>query len=115
MEAFIGVNQLRKSQGRFVGLWLGLTATDKEVVINPGLSVTINELITAFAAVTDNPATFTFNNKDLVVTSMLVCDEPITTATGEGSGLTVTNNGQVPVLLHIVYLNSTPAPAPAPV
>jgi hypothetical protein len=100
-EVYIGVNGLRKAQGRSVTLFLGSTATDRNAVIPAsGGSLTVSEQITAFQAISSGPLSLVVNSKTINMNTMLVFDEPITSG-----GLVFTNHGSAIVQLHLTYLN----------
>ena len=98
LEAFSGMNNIRRSLGRNVGLWTGSAQTDKFAVIQPGATLSFTDPMKAFLAVSDGPLTVTVNSQASQMNAMLVCDAGATgTTTFQNAGSSVVN-------FHITYL-----------
>jgi hypothetical protein len=99
IEAFSGINQIRRSLGRAVGLWLGSQQSDKFAVMQPGATITISDSVLAFVAFSDGPLTITVNGNALPMQQMMVLDTPST------SGITIHNASTTAVVnFNIDYL-----------
>lgn len=98
IEAFSGINQIRRSLGRAAGLWLGSQQSERFAVMQPGATITITDNLKAFVAFSDNPLTITVNGTALLMTQMMVLDVATTVPT------TIHNAGTGVVNLSIDYL-----------
>jgi len=107
IEAFAGMNQIRRSLGRAVGLWIGTNQNEKFAVMQPGDTITISDNIKAFVAYSDGPLTITVNGDGgpvIAMQQMLVLDAPAT------AGITIHNAGSSVVNFNIDWL-AIPVPA----
>lgn len=98
LEAFLGMNQIRRSLGRNVGLWIGTAVNDRFAVVQPGGTFTISENVKAMIAVSDGPLTVTVNSLALPMQSLMVLDVQTSGAT------TFHNAGSSIVNLAVDYL-----------
>lgn len=98
LEAFSGINNIRRSLGRSVGLWTGAAQADRFFVVQPSTTIVIDEDMTVFLAVSDGPLTVTVNSLTLPMQKVLLLDTPST------GGVTFNNSGSGIVNFHISYL-----------
>ena len=102
-ECFSGMNNIRRSLGRAIGLWTAAAQADRFFVVQPGETITIDEQMPVFMAVSDGPLTATVNTKVIHMGKVLLMDEPTTVNT------TFLNASTTAVVnLHITYLTSGP-------